>query len=88
MILLGPSHHAHVKGIALSKFEKYGTPLGDIPLDLEGGFPTSEETAELIRVAIHELRQSGSFLEMNSGVDEDEHTLEMHLPYIRHVFEG
>lgn len=40
MFLLGPSHHVYLNGIALSKFAAYGTPLGDIPLDLESELRT------------------------------------------------
>lgn len=36
VVLLGPSHHVYLSGIALSKFASYETPIGDIPLDLEG----------------------------------------------------
>ena len=36
VILLGPSHHVYIKGVALSPFASYGTPIGDIPLDLDG----------------------------------------------------
>lgn len=36
VFLLGPSHHVYLSGIALSPFAAYGTPVGDIPLDLEG----------------------------------------------------
>ncbi|ODN78410.1 AmmeMemoRadiSam system protein B [Cryptococcus amylolentus CBS 6039] len=72
VILLGPSHHAYLPGVALSKFEAYETPLGDIPLDLK---------------AIHDLRKTGIFSDMKSSVDEDEHSLEMHLPYIRLIFQ-
>lgn len=35
VFLLGPSHHAYIDGVALSSFKAYGTPLGDIPLDLK-----------------------------------------------------
>jgi predicted class III extradiol MEMO1 family dioxygenase len=42
----------------------------------------------LTELAISELRESGLFSEMTFGVDEDEHSLEMHLPYIRLVFSG
>lgn len=35
IFLLGPSHHVHLNGIALSGFEKYETPIGDIPLCLD-----------------------------------------------------
>ena len=35
---------------------------------------------------IKDLKDTGLFDEMSRSVDEDEHSLEMHLPYIRHVF--
>ncbi|GFZ50149.1 hypothetical protein JCM24511_07904 [Saitozyma sp. JCM 24511] len=73
VFLLGPSHHAYIDGVALSSFKAYGTPLGDIPLDLK---------------TIEELRKTGLFKSMSSSVDEEEHSLEMHLPYIRHIFAG
>ena len=38
--------------------------------------------------AIDELNNTGQFSQMESGTDEDEHSIEMHLPYIRKVFEG
>ncbi|WWC93045.1 AmmeMemoRadiSam system protein B [Kwoniella dendrophila CBS 6074] len=71
IFLLGPSHHAYLPGVALSTFEAYETPIGDINLD---------------RKTIDELKTTGIFSEMKKTVDEDEHSLEMHLPYIRHVF--
>ncbi|KAI9632951.1 MEMO1 family [Dioszegia hungarica] len=73
VFLLGPSHHAYLSGVALSRFETYGTPLGDIPL---------------CKNTISELQDSGLFSDMSPSVDEDEHSLEMHLPYIRHIFSG
>lgn len=36
VVLLGPSHHVYISGIALSRFAAYETPIGDIPLDLDG----------------------------------------------------
>jgi predicted class III extradiol MEMO1 family dioxygenase len=37
--------------------------------------------------AIDELAASGEFTSMDHATDEDEHSIEMHLPYIRKVFE-
>lgn len=37
-------------------------------------------------LAIEELRETGIFSDMSSSVDEEEHSLEMHIPYIRHMF--
>lgn len=39
-------------------------------------------------LAIASLRKTGIFEEVEGDVDEEEHSLEMHLPYIRHVFAG
>ena len=36
---------------------------------------------------IGELLKTGQFQKMNKSVDEDEHSIEMHLPYIAKVFE-
>jgi len=35
-----------------------------------------------------ELRATGKFTDMDRSTDEDEHSIEMHLPYIRKVFEN
>jgi predicted class III extradiol MEMO1 family dioxygenase len=34
------------------------------------------------------LRKTGAFSDMSLSVDEAEHSLEMHLPYIRYSFAG
>ena len=31
---------------------------------------------------------TGKFSDMDSETDNDEHSIEMHLPYVRKVFEG
>ncbi|ORX37967.1 MEMO1 family [Kockovaella imperatae] len=71
IVLLGPSHHAYFEGIALSPFASYDTPLGQIPLDTQ---------------ALEDLEATKLFHPIRPGTDEDEHSLEMHLPYIRHIF--
>ncbi|KAJ3544949.1 hypothetical protein NM688_g5685 [Phlebia brevispora] len=73
VFVLGPSHHVYLDGCALSNCTTYETPLGPLPLDLD---------------TINELRKTGQFGEMDLQTDEDEHSLEMHLPYVRKVFEG
>ncbi|KAI5237169.1 UPF0103-domain-containing protein [Aureobasidium subglaciale] len=67
VFLLGPSHHFYSTKCALSQCDKYATPLGDLTVD--------KETTK-------ELYESGKFQWMSKSVDEDEHSLEMHLPYI------
>jgi AmmeMemoRadiSam system protein B len=69
VFLLGPSHHARIQGCGLPEpgLSAYGTPLGDLPLDL----PTLEE-----------LRRSGMFSELPRALDEAEHSLELQLPFL------
>lgn len=38
-------------------------------------------------VAIQALRQTGEFEDMTIDQDEDEHSIEMHLPFVRKIFE-
>jgi len=39
-------------------------------------------------VAIHELKATGKFESVGISADEDEHSIEMHLPYVRKIFQG
>ncbi|XP_022951453.1 protein MEMO1-like [Cucurbita moschata] len=73
IFLLGPSHHYYTKKCALSTATIYQTPLGDLPIDVE---------------VIEELKATGKFELMDMLVDEAEHSMEMHLPYLAKVFEG
>jgi len=73
VFILGPSHHVYLDGCALSKCKEYETPIGNLPLDLE---------------TIKGIRATGKFSDMDIQTDEDEHSIEMHLPYIRKIFEG
>lgn len=41
-----------------------------------------------IALVIEELRATGKFEMMDLHVDEAEHSMEMHLPYIAKVFHG
>ena len=67
VFLLGPSHHFYLEKAALTRCTHYGTPLGNLPID-------SATTAD--------LHKTGQFDWMSQDVDEDEHSLEMHIPYI------
>ncbi|KAL2352968.1 MEMO1 family [Cryomyces antarcticus] len=67
VFLLGPSHHFHLTKCALSQCDAYKTPFGDLAVDT---------------ATIAELHKSGLFDRMAESVDEEEHSLEMHLPYI------
>ncbi|KAK8165206.1 MEMO1 family [Phyllosticta citrichinensis] len=67
VFLLGPSHHYYLTGCALSECDTYETPLGNLKIDTE---------------TVAELHKKGKFDKMSVSQDEDEHSLEMHLPYI------
>lgn len=70
IFLLGPSHHLHLSSSVLSQCSSYATPLGSLPLDTK---------------LIAHLRKEHKFQSMSMDADEDEHSLEMHLPYICHL---
>ncbi|XP_067000842.1 protein MEMO1 [Anabrus simplex] len=72
IFILGPSHHVRLGGCALSTASKYRTPLYDLKIDSQ---------------VYRELEASGQFEWMNLTVDEDEHSIEMHLPYIAKAME-
>ncbi|KAK5126599.1 hypothetical protein LTR85_009533 [Meristemomyces frigidus] len=67
VFLLGPSHHHYLTKAALTRCTHYATPLGNLTID---------------RATTDELYQTGHFDRMSQSVDADEHSLEMHLPYI------
>jgi len=73
IFILGPSHHHYTEGCELTACQIYGTPVGDIKIDTE---------------MIKELRDTGKFGTMSRKVDEDEHSMELHLPYIAHRMKG
>lgn len=67
VFILGPSHHVYFRGANLTQFAKYETPLGDVPVDVE---------------TTKKLYETGIFDYMSYSVDEDEHSFEMHMPFI------
>ncbi|KAJ1910641.1 hypothetical protein H4219_006159 [Mycoemilia scoparia] len=72
VFLLGPSHHVYLEDCALSSCDEWETPLGNLIIDNQ---------------IIGELYKTGHFRKMDKDVDEEEHSLEMHAPYIYKTFE-
>ena len=70
VFLLGPSHNLYTPKCLLSTCTEYATPLRSIRID---------------GTIYDELATTGAFDEMDLAVDEREHSLEMHLPYIAHI---
>ncbi|KAG6500608.1 protein MEMO1-like [Zingiber officinale] len=73
VFLLGPSHHYYTPRCALTRATIYSTPLGDLQVDTQVN---------------DELKATGKFELMDLHVDEAEHSMEMHLPYLAKVFHG
>ena len=70
--LLGPSHLLPFRGFALSGSEAFETPLGIIPLDREAG-ATLEDLAQVRTL---------------DAAHAQEHSLEVHLPFLQTVLES
>lgn len=72
IFILGPSHYVRLKACALSQCDTYKTPLYDLKVDQEVN---------------RELRKTELFQWMDLKTDEDEHSIEMQLPYLAKVME-
>lgn len=71
VVLLGPTHRVAVNGLAVSESGAFATPLGDIPLDLD---------------AIAQLRDLPQIV-FSDRVHAQEHSLEVHLPFLQRVLD-
>lgn len=67
IFILGPSHHVPINGVALSPASIYETPLGNLIIDKE---------------TYAELYATNLFEEMTLQTDEEEHSIELQLPFI------
>lgn len=67
---MGPSHRVHLENCAISGASELETPVGNMKVDAS---------------TIETLMQTGLFDIMNQKVDEDEHSIEMHLPFLAYV---
>lgn len=70
IFILGPSHHHYTKICELSRHSHYATPVSSLQLDTG---------------VISALRATRCFSDMSPRVDEEEHSIEMQLPFIAHV---
>jgi AmmeMemoRadiSam system protein B/AmmeMemoRadiSam system protein A len=69
VILLGPCHRVAVRGLALSGADAFETPLGSIPIDKEA------------EARLNDL----AFVQPFPATHEQEHALEVHLPFLQKV---
>jgi len=71
VVLLGPAHRVPVRGLATSSADYFHTPLGDIALDRD----TLDMLLDLQAV------------EQFDAAHQDEHSLEVHLPFLQAVLD-
>ncbi|ODV62439.1 Mho1p [Ascoidea rubescens DSM 1968] len=72
IFILGPSHYVYFKNYVLTtKFDYYETPMGNLPVDTEiiDQLTLNESSSKIIR-------------KMSFENDEEEHSFELHAPYI------
>ena len=69
VVLLGPCHRVPVRGLAVSAADAFETPLGRIPVDKD---------------AVHEILSLPQ-VEAFEATHTDEHSLEVHLPFLQEV---
>eukprot|EP00922_Rhytidocystis_sp_ex-Travisia-forbesii_P061593 GHVS01091259.1.p1 GENE.GHVS01091259.1~~GHVS01091259.1.p1 ORF type:complete len:208 (+),score=13.54 GHVS01091259.1:76-699(+) len=72
LFVLGPSHHVYLSNCALPSpaITTYQTPLGAITLD---------------QTVLNLLRGTGEFDNFDISSDQDEHSIELQLPYIKQI---
>jgi len=71
VFLLGPSHKVAFDFVAVSGCTEWDTPLGLIKIDTG---------------TVKSLVDDKVFGQIEKRFEENEHSLEMHIPFIRHVF--
>lgn len=73
VVMMGPSHRKYIPGIALCRTNWIETPLGNLQVDLE---------------AMEILGQAAKYFAIKKSEDEEEHSLEMHFPWVAKVFKN
>lgn len=73
VILLGPVHREQTAEIILPESELFRTPLGDLRVDQE---------------VLEEMETSSTRIIRNDIPHLEEHCLEVHLPFVQHIFPG
>ncbi|MFT5396136.1 MAG: AmmeMemoRadiSam system protein B, partial [Gammaproteobacteria bacterium] len=69
VVLLGPAHRVYVEGIALPSNTHFATPLGNVPIDTD---------------VVEELEHH-SYVQFSDAAHEQEHSLEVQLPFLQKV---
>eukprot|EP00761_Pharyngomonas_kirbyi_P008077 gb/GECH01008088.1/.p1 GENE.gb/GECH01008088.1/~~gb/GECH01008088.1/.p1 ORF type:complete len:297 (+),score=101.69 gb/GECH01008088.1/:1-891(+) len=77
VFILGPSHRVYIRGCAFSPAQKYQTPIADLPVD--------RSTLEEFRKSAEKTKHA-HVDDFALEDDENEHSIEMHLPWIASIF--
>lgn len=72
VVLLGPSHRVPLRGLALSRAVAFETPLGTVPLDPSA----AKQLGDLPQVEVVDQAHT------------QEHSLEVHLPFLQEVLDS
>mmetsp|Transcript_7456 Transcript_7456/g.12606 ORF Transcript_7456/g.12606 Transcript_7456/m.12606 type:complete len:172 (-) Transcript_7456:500-1015(-) len=75
VVLLGPSHSLGFDSLAMTECSQWETPFGNIDID----------HAALDKI-MQNPKSEGLFIRLPKKYDENEHSLELHLPFIHKVF--
>lgn len=67
VVLIGPAHRVAFKGLAVPAVDTFGTPLGDVEVDVD---------------TVHELVEAGQVM-VNDLAHKDEHSIEVQLPFLQ-----
>ncbi|MDH5378943.1 MAG: AmmeMemoRadiSam system protein B [Gammaproteobacteria bacterium] len=70
VVLLGPAHRVPLSGLAMSSADFFETPLGQVPVDKES----------------YALISDLDFVGLNDYAHRDEHSLEVHIPFLQCIF--
>eukprot|EP00727_Mastigamoeba_balamuthi_P006540 m51a1_g2506 hypothetical protein (299) ;mRNA; r:139734-140857 len=73
VVVLGPSHVEHIESAAVTTYDAFQTPLGELHVDTE---------------AIARLRSSKLYAKLDVESDDAEHSLEMQMPFVAQCAPG
>ena len=73
VVILGPSHYEYFEGCALTSFDKFETPFGNVDVD----------TSTIKNL----LEDSKHFFSFPQSSDVQEHSIEMEIPFLKYIFD-
>ncbi|OMJ19726.1 Protein MEMO1-like protein [Smittium culicis] len=71
---------------SLTSFDEWETPLGNLIVDKDSKLYSLLYALNNIMLLIKELVEKEEFVRMTNSEEEDEHSLEMQVPFLAHVF--